>query len=314
MEPLITHPISDEKKTSLFLYSGYSSTDDLLRQYVQLFLSDNQISGYALPPLITRKLIATGIFSLILFLDIVEYCLYHAHFVWNAIILLVSGLVYSVYIGRQSVEGYLMREIKRRPHDDMDDILVSQVSGAKNARPGNLLCVAILVGTLILSGILFSKPHIIYEKNTMFGYSIRYYTVALHNEDRIELPDSYQGLPVNEIRGNVFRNMTMSYIRLPKEITEIRAYTFENCTNLRSIQIPEKVYRIASHAFYGCTSLRDVELPSGLKTIGSSAFRRCYSLYNITVPAGCDVNSRAFKESPTHVTMAGGGSDAVSDN
>lgn len=133
-----------------------------------------------------------------------------------------------------------------------------------------------------------------------------YNCVSLTN---IEFPDSltYMG-------GEAFYNASsLESIKLSNNISEIRGNTFEECSSLKSIVIPDNVTRIGGHAFYGCSELSSVEISqnSNLQEIGSSAFRLCDNLKSITIPKGVDVNSRAFKESPTKVKRYG---EANSEN
>lgn len=130
---------------------------------------------------------------------------------------------------------------------------------------------------------------------------------------------------VTEIRGNTFQDCTsltqvqmhenitaihafafqgcssLNHVFLPAGITEIRANTFENCVSLTSIIIPEGVTRIAAHAFRGCSSLAEAEIPTTVQEIGSSAFRECTALKEVSLPASCQVDERAFKDSPTRL-------------
>ena len=126
--------------------------------------------------------------------------------------------------------------------------------------------------------------------------------MALISEDHVVVPETHNGLPVNEIRGNVFQNLGFTTIDLPSGLTVIRASTFENCGNLVSIDIPDGVTRIAAHAFCDCSSLREATIPPTVNEIGSSAFRRCSSLRTVRISRNADVNSKAFKESPTQIT------------
>lgn len=114
--------------------------------------------------------------------------------------------------------------------------------------------------------------------------------------------------------GEAFYNaLSLESIKLSNNISEIRGNTFEECSSLKSIVIPDNVTRIGGHAFYGCSELSSVEISqnSNLQEIGSSAFRLCDNLKSITIPQGVDVNSRAFKESPTKVKRYG---EANSEN
>lgn len=61
-------------------------------------------------------------------------------------------------------------------------------------------------------------------------------------------------------------------IILNDSISEIRAYTFASCRNLKEITIPDAVESIGEGAFSNCTSLEKVNLGDNLYTIGIRAF------------------------------------------
>jgi hypothetical protein len=67
------------------------------------------------------------------------------------------------------------------------------------------------------------------------------------------------------------------------------------------VEIPEGVTRIGGHAFHSCHRLEEAVIPYTVNEIGSSAFRQCERLESIDLPAGCEVNERAFKNSPTQI-------------
>ena len=134
---------------------------------------------------------------------------------------------------------------------------------------------------------------------------------------RVVIPDFYNGLPVKKIADEAFYwnvvgqdpftgngcNTSMTSVRLPAYLETIGKKAFRNCVALEEIDIPEGVTRIGGHAFYACSSLQRVKLPSTVTKIGSSAFRRCDCLRSIDIPKDCDINDRAFKESPTVVNF-----------
>ena len=64
----------------------------------------------------------------------------------------------------------------------------------------------------------------------------------------------------------------LTSIKLPRTITEIKAWSFAHCANLTSINIPESVTSIDQAAFSNCSNLSELTLPYGITTIGSSAF------------------------------------------
>lgn len=116
---------------------------------------------------------------------------------------------------------------------------------------------------------------------------------------RIDLPDT-----LTELGGEAFQGASsLEYVRLSNNITEIRGNTFEDCESLKEITIPDNVTRIGGHAFYGNTSLARVNIStnSKLQEIGSSAFRNCDALKEISLPNATEVNSKAFKGSPTKI-------------
>ena len=115
---------------------------------------------------------------------------------------------------------------------------------------------------------------------------------------------------VTYLGGQAFQyDSSLTKVVLSKKLTEIRGNTFEECSSLETIEIPDSVMRIGGHAFTDDSMLREVTFTenSKLTEIGSSAFRRCYSLNEITLQSRLpiDINTRAFKESPTYIKYFG---------
>ena len=83
---------------------------------------------------------------------------------------------------------------------------------------------------------------------------------------------------------------------VPETVTSIGAFTFYQCSCLKSLYIPSSVSSIGSSAFEDCDYLTSVTLSEGLQSIGGSAFEGCKRLSSITIPS--TVNSilvNAFK-------------------
>ena len=306
-EPVIANALDEAAKREILNnVSDTMTKEDLLARYVDSFLKQNGIENYETREISLRKAIASVVLGIVLFLEICWFMLYHPAFselsaklVLLAVILIETAIC-LFFLQAQSMRAYLIREVIRRPDDSIDNILISQVSGSRSGF-ANLVRVLPLFLVLAASAILFFKPHMIFEKNDMGGYSVRYYTASLVPEQTVAVPETHNGLPVNEIRGNVFQGLGFTEITLPSGLTQIRASSFEGCKNLRSIDIPYGVTRIAAHAFCDCASLQYVNVPATVEEIRSSAFRRCYHLYEIKIPEKTVVNEKAFKESPTRV-------------
>lgn len=89
---------------------------------------------------------------------------------------------------------------------------------------------------------------------------------------------------VTEIGAFEFKDcQNLKAVVIPKTITRIAFRAFANCRNLSHVTIPESVVEIHHEAFYG-TGLTEVKLQEGVQTIGHGAFIDCTSLKAITIP------------------------------
>ncbi len=299
--PILANPLDQAEKQSIFEnISNDVSEKEIINKYIDLFIQKNNLKNYEPNDISKRKFLASLVFAIAVFLEIAYFALYHNSF--TIILILVETIFYVIFFRKHSLRKYLLREIMLRPDDNIDNILISQVSGAQNSFINKITSRAPLLIALLISALLFMRPHMIFEKNSAEGYSLRYYTLALIPEKKVIIPNTHKGKPVNSIRGNVFQNMSsVKYIILPSELSEIRGYTFDKCRGLEKIEIPEGVTRIGGHAFYGCKSLKKVIVPSTVTEIRSSAFRNCYSLECIEIPKNAHVDQKVFKNSPTDI-------------
>lgn len=112
-----------------------------------------------------------------------------------------------------------------------------------------------------------------------------------YDEIKIEIPPSYNGLPVKKIADCAFcANTCIKQIYFPQSIVEIGQKAFENCKSLESVYINEGLKTIGAKAFSGCTALTYATLPRGLTHIGKNAFRDCPFVENL-VCADIDDNA-----------------------
>ena len=288
-----------------FMSSGifaYKTADDALRAYVKEALKQqNGGKGLVHREAAVKQLLATLAAVAVMFIDIAVMMLYHRNIPVFLGILAVAGLALWFAHRRVNTSAALVGKMAAMPDADVQAVLAGELDQMVSSRWVTLGKAAMGVIAVVALIVLFAEPHMIFEDNAS-GCGLRFYTWSFRPVANVVVPDTYEGKPVTAIRGNVFQGLgAIRTVKLPKGITEIRGYTFDGCRNLQSINIPQGVTRIGGHAFYGCSSLKDVKFPSSLEEIGSSAFRRCASLSKVRIPAGCNVNSRAFKESPTRV-------------
>ncbi len=83
---------------------------------------------------------------------------------------------------------------------------------------------------------------------------------------------------------------------IPKDVEQIKAYTFYNCRGLVSVKIPDSVTSIGNSAFEFCLNLTDINIPNGVTSIGTRAFNYCQSLNTVSLPDSVtNIGASAFK-------------------
>lgn len=148
---------------------------------------------------------------------------------------------------------------------------------------------------------------------------------------KIEIPDTYNDLPVTSIGAKSFLECAFTQITIPDSVTNIGDYAFLYCPSLteinvvegnpnycsengvlfnkdkttliqypmgkkdKSYSITDSVTNIGEMAFGYCTSLTSIVIPDSVTSIGSEAFFMCVSLTSITIPNSVtSVGSEAF--------------------
>ena len=267
----------------------YDKPKDALEAYIRIYVKD-QADGKRVmhKNVAVKKIVGTALYAVLGFLILSIYAFYRNYdFSYGASLLACITIIwfFTSWLFFTN-EKSLLNKIKKMPDAEIDGVLASESDNCWNAFKVYGIEAAIIGGTLLLSLLLYFKPHMIFEKNDA-GYSLRYYTRAINEESKVVIPDTYKGEPVTEIRGTVFfGTKSMREIELPKGLKEIRGSTFEKCENLERVVIPEGVIRIGGRAFSDCLSLKSVTLPSTIQTINGSAFRECVKLREINLPEG----------------------------
>lgn len=105
----------------------------------------------------------------------------------------------------------------------------------------------------------------------------------------LNIPASYNGIPVTKILNKAFRgNTKITEVNIPGSIKTIDSNEFEGCTGIEKLNIAEGVERIQGGAFYGCTKLKSVKIPDSVKVIGGQTFENCSALADLTLGANLE--------------------------
>ena len=88
-----------------------------------------------------------------------------------------------------------------------------------------------------------------------------------------------------EVPEGFARELNITAVTIPNNITSINDFAFEDCTSLTSVAIPRGVRSIGYRAFYNCSSLTSITIPNSATRIGSAIFYGCSSLTSITIPS-----------------------------
>lgn len=92
---------------------------------------------------------------------------------------------------------------------------------------------------------------------------------------------------VTEIGPYAFENsLALFRITLPDGVKRIHDYAFCSCVNLEEIVFPETLERIGRHAFMICDKIKQFDLPKSLRIIDPLAFGYCGGLRRVVIPAG----------------------------
>lgn len=291
------HPVN---KTEYEEYlTNVSETKSLKSMIEKELIKTDNYKLATLPVIEKRKNILTFIYTVIIFIVSSIFFLYHSSSLnYINIIGVIITIIYVVIYKNYNLVSYLFKEIKSRPDEKISYIISSVLSGTtNNAKRGNVLRIAFIVGVLAIQVGIYYKPHLIFERYNE-GYAVRYYTYGILKKDKeLVIPSHYKGKQVISIRGDVFENSnTLEKVTLPETIKEIRGGAFKNCRNLLTINIPSKITEIRGNTFEGCSNMYEIVIPEGVTRIGGSAFRNCTNLTKVTIPRTVtEIGSSAFR-------------------
>ena len=259
-----------------------------------------------------RKNIMFIILSLLTFIFI-SMIFFHVGVIYCLIAIFIIFIFYKKS-NSYNLMKFLKKEVKSRPQEDISNIVMNvKLSFIKDSSKKVLF--GGFIAVLLISSIVYFKPHILYEKSEN-GYTVRFYTVGITNFTSVNIPEKHNGKDIIGVRGQVFKNMyTLKTVSLPNTITEIRGQAFENDIMLKNINIPNNLTYLGGSAFKKCRSLKTLTLPDTLSYIGGEAFKNATSLKSINLPSSLkEIRGNTFENDknltiikiPDTVTRIGG--------
>lgn len=115
--------------------------------------------------------------------------------------------------------------------------------------------------------------------------------IGTWDEPVVVIPVEYNGLPVQSIWKDAFKNCTfIEKVVVPESVLVIHAYAFRGCTALKTVELSEGLRTIGAGAFGGCTALTEIRLPNSVTSLNSEEFGQtfggCTSLTSVVLPEG----------------------------
>ena len=93
----------------------------------------------------------------------------------------------------------------------------------------------------------------------------------------------------DDCRIGAFMNCTqLEIVNFLDPISEIGAYAFAYCANIKSFAIPSTVTSIGDYAFAKCAALEAVDFPAQLREIGRNAYYGCEKLTTLSIPGSVE--------------------------
>lgn len=140
---------------------------------------------------------------------------------------------------------------------------------------------------------------IVYEKDGNESYSV---VGFLGDDDGIvEIPDTYNGLPVRYVRDNAFYGAeVITELIVGDNVLVIEGNAFMKCCNLEKVTLGNSLTLIDMQAFLGCEKLETITIPATVTFIGSGAFKKCSRLKSVILenPNGWYTSSNIHKLFP----------------
>jgi hypothetical protein len=105
----------------------------------------------------------------------------------------------------------------------------------------------------------------------------------------------FRSNPLNIAKHLYLNNELLTHVVIPKDVKEIKEYSFSGCTSIKTIELHDSIARIGDDAFSRCSSLTDINIPNSVTDINGAAFYECTKLSSIKLGEGLvNIVSNAF--------------------
>ena len=102
-------------------------------------------------------------------------------------------------------------------------------------------------------------------------------------EGLVQLPDTYDSLPVTAIDEEAFKGCDkLVAVVVPDSVITIGNSAFADCKALQYVQLSNQLTKLGDYAFSGCTAMTGIVIPESLTSL-SGTFSGCTALKNITL-------------------------------
>ena len=246
----------------------------------------------SIPTVEIRKSVIALIYGVLLFVAGVLY-LFRVSIAGAGFIWVVSTILFLVAISKVNMYGMLYKEFNARPDENMEFIISSFIQNKTNRVVFTVARLAVIFFAFVVPFMLFGTPKLYYEK-VDGGYGIRFYAGNDFPEE-VVIPDTYNGEPIVNIRGNVFKGCKgIKKIVLPNSLKTINGHAFENTPDLEEVVLPESLESIGAYAF-NKSGIKTINIPSGVKEIEAYTFANDPNLTKVTGTESIDrIGTYAF--------------------
>lgn len=111
------------------------------------------------------------------------------------------------------------------------------------------------------------------------------YATNIEDWCKIKFEDEFSN-PIHYARKIYIDGELATDITIPKGITKICDYAFENCDTITNVVIPNSVISIGDSAFSDCSNLKNISIPNSVVNIDEGAFSYCSDLEKVEIPDG----------------------------